>query len=40
MKGSLPTMSTPNPNDPVIELRVALTTGDYERNDELESGEF
>jgi catechol 2,3-dioxygenase-like lactoylglutathione lyase family enzyme len=24
-------MSTPNPNQPVFELRVALTTGDYER---------
>jgi lactoylglutathione lyase len=24
-------MSTPNPNYPVIELRVALTTSDYER---------
>ena len=24
-------MSTPNPNDPIIELRVALTTSDYER---------
>jgi len=25
-------MSTPNPNHPVIELRVALTTSDYERS--------
>lgn len=24
-------MNTPNPNYPIIELRVALTTGDYER---------
>lgn len=24
-------MSTPKPNDPVLELRVALTTSDYER---------
>ena len=24
-------MSTPNPGYPIIELRVALTTGDYER---------
>jgi methylmalonyl-CoA/ethylmalonyl-CoA epimerase len=24
-------MSTTNPNNPVLELRVALTTGDYER---------
>lgn len=24
-------MTTPNPNPPVCELRVALTTGDYER---------
>lgn len=24
-------MSTPNPNDPIIELRVALTTSEYER---------
>ena len=24
-------MSTPNPNYPILELRVALTTGDYER---------
>jgi len=24
-------MSTPNPNHPIIELRVALTTSDYER---------
>jgi methylmalonyl-CoA/ethylmalonyl-CoA epimerase len=24
-------MSTPNPNDPILELRVAVTTGDYER---------
>jgi catechol 2,3-dioxygenase-like lactoylglutathione lyase family enzyme len=24
-------MSTPNPNYPIIELRVALTTSDYER---------
>jgi hypothetical protein len=32
MKGSLPTMPTSNPNDPVFELRVALTTSDYERS--------
>jgi catechol 2,3-dioxygenase-like lactoylglutathione lyase family enzyme len=25
-------MSTPNPNYPIIELRVALTTSDYERS--------
>ena len=25
-------MSTPNPNDPILELRVALTTSDYERS--------
>ena len=25
-------MSTPNPNHPVLELRVALTAGDYERS--------
>ncbi len=25
-------MSTPNPNHPVLELRVALTTSDYERS--------
>lgn len=25
-------MSTPNPNDPILELRVALTTRDYERS--------
>lgn len=25
-------MSTPNPNDPIIELRVALTTREYERS--------
>ncbi len=24
-------MSTPNPNQPILELRVALTTSDYER---------
>jgi hypothetical protein len=30
-KGSLPDMSTPNPNYPILELRVALTTSDYER---------
>jgi catechol 2,3-dioxygenase-like lactoylglutathione lyase family enzyme len=24
-------MSTPNPNSPILELRVALTTSDYER---------
>ena len=30
-KGSLPDMSTPNPNYPILELRVALTTGNYER---------
>jgi methylmalonyl-CoA/ethylmalonyl-CoA epimerase len=30
-KGSLPDMSTPNPDYPVLELRVALTTNDYER---------
>lgn len=26
-----PTMSTPNQNHPIIEMRVALTTSDYER---------
>jgi methylmalonyl-CoA/ethylmalonyl-CoA epimerase len=31
MKGVKLTMSAPNPNRPVLELRVALTTGDYER---------
>ena len=25
-------MSTPNPNHPILELRVALTAGDYERS--------
>jgi methylmalonyl-CoA/ethylmalonyl-CoA epimerase len=25
-------MSTPNPNGPILELRLALTTGDYERS--------
>jgi|SRR5688500_6723181 len=25
-------MSTPNPNDPILELRVALSTRDYERS--------
>ena len=25
-------MSKPNPNDPILELRVALTTSDYERS--------
>ena len=25
-------MSTPNPNHPILELRVALTTNDYERS--------
>ena len=25
-------MSTPNTNHPILELRVALTTGDYERS--------
>ena len=30
-KGSLPYMSTPNPKHPVHELRVALTTSDYDR---------
>ena len=30
-KGSIPHMSTPNPNSPVLELRVAFTTGDYQR---------
>ena len=25
-------MSTPNPNHPILELRVALTTSDYERS--------
>ncbi len=24
-------MNTPNPNKPVVELRIAITTGDYER---------
>jgi lactoylglutathione lyase len=32
MKGSLSHMSTRKPNHPVLELRVALTTGDYERS--------
>lgn len=31
MKGLLPHMSIPNPKDPILELRVALTTSDYER---------
>ena len=31
MKGRLPNVSTPNPNSPIIELRVAITTSDYER---------
>jgi len=30
-KGSFPNLSTPNSNYPIIELRVALTTSDYER---------
>jgi catechol 2,3-dioxygenase-like lactoylglutathione lyase family enzyme len=30
-KGSSPNMSTPNSIQPIIELRVALTTSDYER---------
>jgi catechol 2,3-dioxygenase-like lactoylglutathione lyase family enzyme len=30
-KGSPANMSNPNPNHPVVELRVALTTSDYER---------
>lgn len=31
MKGLFSGMPTPKPNHPVFELRVALTTGDYER---------
>jgi catechol 2,3-dioxygenase-like lactoylglutathione lyase family enzyme len=31
MKGSDPDMPTPNPDYPILELRVALTTRDYER---------
>ncbi len=31
MKGPIPAMSAPSPNYPVLELRVAVTTGDYER---------
>jgi methylmalonyl-CoA/ethylmalonyl-CoA epimerase len=31
-KGSLPDMSTHSPNNPILELRVALTTRDYERS--------
>jgi len=30
-KGTLDNMSTPNPSYPIFELRVALTTSDYER---------
>ena len=30
-KGTLPNMSTPNLDHPIIELRVALTTSDYDR---------
>src|SRR5512139_1382316 len=30
-KGTLPTMSLPPPNAPILELRVAVTTMDYER---------
>ena len=30
-KGTLPNMSTPYPDYPIIELRVALTTSDYDR---------
>ena len=30
-KGFLPNMSMSNPNSPVLELRVAITTGDYQR---------
>lgn len=31
MKGLFTNMTTPNPNYPVLELRIALTTSDYER---------
>ena len=31
MKGSFPNMSTPDPTYPILELRVAVTTADYER---------
>ena len=30
-KGSIPDMSTADPNYPILELRVAFTTSDYER---------
>jgi uncharacterized glyoxalase superfamily protein PhnB len=30
-KGSIPDMSTSTANSPILELRVALTTGDYQR---------
>jgi catechol 2,3-dioxygenase-like lactoylglutathione lyase family enzyme len=32
LKGLLSIMSTPNQNHPILELRVALTTSDYERS--------